>query len=231
MSSSQFTDKRQRIWLGALSLTAVLWTLPALTPLQPAWAQSSAASRTLPDFTDLVEMVGPSVVNIRTIEKAAASPVAGGPNNGGPNNGGPSDEELQELFRRFFGMPPPGRPGQPGQPGQPRQPNRPQQPEEQPRGVGSGFILTNDGFIMTNAHVVDGADQVIVTLTDKREFTARIVGADKRTDVAVVKIEASGLPPVKIGDPTHTLTSTRTDTPSYGFWPAPSGKAALPGRS
>jgi serine protease Do len=104
------------------------------------------------------------------------------------------------LFRRFFGMPPPGRPGTPGQP---RQPNRPQQqqPEEQPRGVGSGFILTNDGFIMTNAHVVDGADQVIVTLTDKREFTARIVGADKRTDVAVVKIEASGLPPVKIGDP------------------------------
>ena len=201
MSSSPFTDKRQRICLGALSLTAVLWTLPALTPLQPAWAQSSAASRTLPDFTDLVEMVGPSVVNIRTIDKAATSPVAGGPNNGGPNSGGPSDEELQELFRRFFGMPPPGRPGQPGQPGQPRQPNRPQQPEDQPRGVGSGFILTNDGFIMTNAHVVDGADQVIVTLTDKREFTARIVGADKRTDVAVVKIEASGLPPVKIGDP------------------------------
>jgi serine protease Do len=97
-------------------------------------------------------------------------------------------------------MPPPGRPAQPGQP---RQPNRPQQqqPEEQPRGVGSGFILTADGFIMTNAHVVDGAEQVIVTLTDKREFTARIIGADKRTDVAVVKIEASGLPPVKIGDP------------------------------
>jgi serine protease Do len=67
--------------------------------------------------------------------------------------------------------------------------------------VGSGFILTSDGFIMTNAHVVDGAEQVIVTLTDKREFTARIIGADKRTDVAVVKIEASGLPPVKIGDP------------------------------
>ena len=205
MMLSKFNDKRMGLWMGVLSLTAVLWSAPALLPLQSAWAQSSGASRTLPDFTDLVEIVGPSVVNIRTIDKVAVNPVAGanpnngGPNSGGPNSGGPSDEELQELFRRFFGMPPPGKPGTPGQP---RQPNRPQQqPEEQPRGVGSGFILTNDGFIMTNAHVVDGADQVIVTLTDKREFTARIVGADKRTDVAVVKIEASGLPPVKIGDP------------------------------
>jgi hypothetical protein len=71
------------------------------------------------------------------------------------------------------------------------------QEEEQPRGVGSGFILTADGYVMTNAHVVDGADEVLVTLTDKREFKARIVGADKRTDVAVVKIEASGLPAVQ----------------------------------
>jgi len=200
MILSKFNDKRMVLWMGVLGLTAVLWSAPAVLPLQSAWAQSSGAGRTLPDFTDLVETVGPSVVNIRTIDKVAVNPAAGAnPNNGGPNSGGPSDEELQELFRRFFGMPPPGKPGTPGQP---RQPNRPQQqPEEQPRGVGSGFILTNDGFIMTNAHVVDGADQVIVTLTDKREFTARIVGADKRTDVAVVKIEASGLPPVKIGDP------------------------------
>ena len=66
--------------------------------------------------------------------------------------------------------------------------------------MGSGFILTTDGFVMTNAHVVEGADEVLVTLTDKREFKARIIGADKRTDVAVVKIEATGLPAVKIGD-------------------------------
>ena len=201
MMLSKFNDKRMVLWMGVLSLTAALWSAPSVLPMQSAWAQTSGGVRTLPDFTDLVETVGPSVVNIRTIDKVAANPAAGAnPNNGGPNSGGPSDEELQELFRRFFGMPPPGKPGTPGQP---RQPNRPQQqqPEEQPRGVGSGFILTNDGFIMTNAHVVDGADQVIVTLTDKREFTARIVGADKRTDVAVVKIEASGLPPVKIGDP------------------------------
>lgn len=66
--------------------------------------------------------------------------------------------------------------------------------------MGSGFVLTADGYVMTNAHVVDGADEVIVTLTDKREFKAKIVGADKRTDVAVVKIDAKGLPAVKIGD-------------------------------
>ena len=170
----------------ALSLTLTGWVgLPAT---------AIAQNRTLPDFTDLVEQVGPSVVNIRTIDKPSVQPAA----QNQPID--PQDEEMQELFRRFFGMPPPN-----GNGNGPRQqrPNRPQQPqpEDQPRGVGSGFILTNDGFIMTNAHVVDGAQQVIVTLTDKREFVARIIGIDKRTDVAVVKIEASGLPPVKLGDP------------------------------
>jgi serine protease Do len=148
----------------------------------PAAAQTT---RTLPDFTDLVEQVGPSVVNIRTLEKAASRETqANGP-----------DEEMQELFRRFFGVPLP-------MPNAPRQqrPNRPSPEEAQPKGVGSGFILSSDGFVMTNAHVIDGADQVLVTLPDKREFKARIVGADKRSDVAVVKIDASGLPAVKIGD-------------------------------
>jgi serine protease Do len=85
----------------------------------------------------------------------------------------------------------------------PRQmpPGHGQTPDEaQPRGVGSGFVLTKDGMIMTNAHVVEGADEVMVTLTDKREFKAKIIGADKRSDVAVVKIEATDLPAVKIGD-------------------------------
>ncbi|MEO7940837.1 MAG: Do family serine endopeptidase [Burkholderiaceae bacterium] len=156
----------------------------SLVQLAPASAQQL---RGLPDFTELVEQVGPSVVNIRTLEKVAARPRIG--------NGGPIDEDMLEFFRRF-GVPIPNLPRQPG----PR-PDRPQQPdEEQPRGVGSGFILTSDGFIMTNAHVVEGADEVMVTLTDEREFKARIVGADKRTDVAVVKIEATGLPAVKVGD-------------------------------
>ena len=145
----------------------------------PTWAQV----RALPDFTDLVDQVGPSVVNIRTLEKVTAKSPAGTP----------GEEEMLEFFKRF-GLPTPNVPRQ-----APRQ-NRPQQDEEQPRGVGSGFILSSDGLIMTNAHVVDGADEVLVTLTDKREFKAKIMGADKRTDVALVKIEAMGLPAVKVGD-------------------------------
>ena len=155
----------------------------ALLPASPVWAQ--AAVRALPDFTDLVEQVGPSVVNIRTLEKAAPKGVPGA-------NG--MDEEMAELFKRF-GIPTPNQPRQ-------QRPQRPQQPggDEQPRGVASGFILTPDGYIMTNAHVVDGADEVMVTLTDKREFKAKLIGTDKRTDVAVVKIDATGLPAVKVGD-------------------------------
>jgi len=168
--------KKPRAWVlaGALAATA----FATLAPVQPALAQV----RGLPDFTDLVEQVGPSVVNIRTLERTKA----------GTGNSPQMDEEMQEFFRRFFGQPMPGVPRRSPQPSQP-------QDEEQPRGVGSGFILTPDGFVMTNAHVVEGADEVLVTLPDKREFKARIIGADKRTDVAVVKIEATGLPAVKVG--------------------------------
>ncbi|MBS0316459.1 MAG: DegQ family serine endoprotease [Proteobacteria bacterium] len=164
---------------GALTLAATLLLAggAALLPATPAMAQA----RVLPDFTDLVDQVGPSVVNIRTLEKVSS------------DSDGP-DADMQEFFRRFFGVPMPGTPRR-----APR-PNGGQPDEEQPRGVGSGFILTPDGYIMTNAHVVDGADEVMVTLTDKREFKAKIIGADKRSDIAVVKINATGLPAVKIGD-------------------------------
>ena len=169
--------KPLRAW-AAVGLMAVV-SSAAVLPVNPAWAQA----RALPDFTDLVEQVGPSVVNIRTSEKAKAAATGG------------ADEQMLEFFRRF-GIPVP-----PNLPRAPR-PDRgqPQPDEDQPRGVGSGFILTTDGFVMTNAHVVEGADEVIVTLPDRREFKAKIVGADKRSDVAVVKIEATGLPAVKIGD-------------------------------
>ena len=160
----------------AASLMAVAATA-AVMPVTPVWAQT----RTLPDFTDLVDQVGPSVVNIRTLEKTKASA------------SGKVDEQMLEFFKRF-GIPVP-----PNMPRAPR-PDSSQPDEETPRGVGSGFILTADGFVMTNAHVVEGADEVIVTLPDKREFKAKIIGADKRTDVAVLKIEAIGLPSVKIGD-------------------------------
>lgn len=149
----------------------------------PATVQAQTVQ--LPDFTELVERVGPAVVNIRTTERARAGAASPG--------GGEVDPNIEEFFRRF-GIPIPGRPD-------PRRGNPPGGSDEpQQRGVGSGFVLSADGFVMTNAHVVDGADEVIVTLTDKREFKARIIGADKRTDVAVVKIEATGLPFVKIGD-------------------------------
>ena len=169
-----------------LALTAtVTGALIAPRPVQAQPAATAAPMRELPDFTELVERVGPAVVNIRTAERtrvaAGATPEI--------------DEQMREFFRRF-GIPLPNeRAPRRGGPQQPPEDNEPQQ-----RGVGSGFILSADGYVMTNAHVVDGADEVIVTLTDKREFKARIIGADRRTDVAVVKIEAAGLPAVKIGD-------------------------------
>ena len=140
----------------------------------------------LPDFTELVERVGPSVVNIRTMERAGRNAMPGG---GGGGSG--MDPNMEEFFRRF-GIPLPGGRGGPRGGGGNEEP--------QQRGVGSGFILSADGLVMTNAHVVDGADELIVTLTDKREFKAKVIGLDKRTDVAVVKIEATGLPAVKLGD-------------------------------
>jgi serine protease Do len=158
-------------------------------PLMASAQQNMAKG--LPDFTELVEQVGPSVVNIRTLEKVRVP----------SQNGGGMDDETQDLLRRFFGIPIPNVPNTPNAPRQaPRQGRTPVPEESQPRGVGSGFVLTSDGFIMTNAHVVDGADEVLVTLTDKREFKAKLIGADKRTDVAVVKIQATGLPAVKVGD-------------------------------
>ena len=153
----------------------------ALAP-HPARAQTLQ----LPDFTTLVDQVGPSVVNIRTTERAKAG-----------NGGAEVDPNVEEFFRRF-GIPMPGRPDPRRNPhggGGGGGGDEPQQ-----RGVASGFILSADGYVMTNAHVVDGADEVLVTLTDKREFKAKVIGADKRTDVAVVKIDAGGLPFVKIGD-------------------------------
>ncbi len=152
-------------------------------------AASAQTLRGLPDFTDLVEKAGPAVVNIRTTERVrqgnAQLPFPGLPELD-------ENDPLYEFFRRFF---PPNQRQQPqperrrGEPGQ-----------EVPRGVGSGFIITADGFIMTNAHVIQGADEVYVTLTDKREFKAKVIGSDQRTDVAVVKIDASNLPRVTIGD-------------------------------
>jgi serine protease Do len=171
-----------------------IWTVALVCSMQLTSTVNAQQNlvKGLPDFTELVEQVGPSVVNIRTLERVRMS----------APNGGNMDDETQELLRRFFGIPvPPNAPNAPNSPRQaPRQGRTPAPEEPQPRGVGSGFVLTSDGFILTNAHVVEGADEVLVTLTDKREFKAKLIGADKRTDVAVVKIQATGLPAVKVGD-------------------------------
>ena len=169
MFKASLNKLRFYLFAGALAVTVTTATLSPST--------ASAQARALPDFTDLVEQVGPSVVNIRTLEKVK------------PSGAGNADEQMLEFFRRF-GIPVP-----PNLPRSPR-PDRgqPQPDEEQPRGVGSGFILTPDGYVMTNAHVVDGADEVLVTLPDKREFKARLIGADKRSDVAVSRSRQPGCP-------------------------------------
>ena len=169
---------------------ASLFFIPVSVGIAPAVAHAA----TLPDFTDLVDKVGPAVVNIRTTERSKAALPQGLP--GAPP--GADDEEMQEFFRRFFGQPNP-RQQQPAPSPRGRK-QAPQQEEQVPRGVGSGFIVSPDGYVLTNAHVVEGADEVVVTLTDKREFKAKIIGSDRRTDVAVVKIEGSNLPRLTMGD-------------------------------
>ena len=141
-----------------------------------------AQTQVLPDFTRLVEEQGSAVVNISTTQAVRRTSAL-------PQIPGMEDDEIQEFFRRFIPRQQPGVPG-PG-PG----------PRSESRSLGSGFILSADGYIMTNAHVLEGADEINVRFTDKREFKAKVIGADKRTDVALIKIEASGLPAVRFGDP------------------------------
>ncbi|HEY4373318.1 MAG TPA: Do family serine endopeptidase [Burkholderiales bacterium] len=169
--------------------------------MAPLAAQAqSAPTRGLPDFSDLVDKVGPAVVNIRTTQVVV------------PGRGGAGAGEENPLCEFFPWMCPPNRGGGGGgggggerSPGPRSRPTpapapAPGEGEEVPSGVGSGFILSADGFIMTNAHVVRGADDIYVKMTDKREFKAKLIGSDQRTDVAIIKVEATGLPAVTIGD-------------------------------
>ncbi|MBB4596604.1 DegQ family serine endoprotease [Xanthomonas arboricola] len=149
----------------------------------------------LPDFTNLVEQVGPGVVNIETTitrKDAMARQRRGGQDGGAM----PGDEQMPEFFRRFFGpdFQMPGGPRQgPGQGGD-------DDGGIAGKSMGSGFIISADGYVLTNHHVVDGASEVTVKLTDRREFKAKVVGSDEQFDVALLKIEAKGLPTVRLGD-------------------------------
>ena len=144
---------------------------------------AQAQNRALPDFTELVEKQGPAVVNISTTQ------VVRGFGRGVQPFPFDEDDPTSDFFRRFF----PRQPGMPGTPGVPR--------EFESRSLGSGFIISADGFILTNAHLVESADEIFVRLTDKREFKAKVIGSDKRTDVALIKIVATNLPTVRLGDP------------------------------
>ncbi len=177
-----------RSLLASLAFATGVACVPVALEFNSAHAQQAAASRGLPDFADLVEAASPAVVNIRTLARVQASQVPPG------FPGMPELDEndpFYEFFKRFF--PPRSGPSPRGPRGSEGQPV--------PRGVGSGFIISKDGFIMTNHHVVEGADEILVTLDDKREFKAKLIGSDRRTDVALVKIEASGLTALKMGDP------------------------------
>jgi serine protease Do len=180
--------------IGLYLLCLILgWTSTSLVYSQSSVSSTSespvtpSSRRVIGDFADLVEKASPAVVNIRTTERVTVYQV--------PSNITPQDQA--EFLRRFFGIPIPGLPQQtppktPGQSG-PRS-------QEQERGTGSGFVVDTNGFILTTAHVVEGATNIYVTLTDKREFKAKLIGSDPKSDIALVKIDATNLTKLPIGE-------------------------------
>jgi serine protease Do len=184
----RFLTPTHLLWLAGLICAGLL--VHPLPTVASSTSTGNALVRGLPDFTGLVEKAGPAVVGIRTLQKVSRAQ-GGFP---GMPPGLDENDPFYEFFRRFF---PPGHPGMPQQ----GQPGESEETPSVPRGVGSGFIISTDGFILSNHHVVEGADEVFVSMTDGREFKAKIVGSDQRTDVALLKIEAKNLPVLPLGDP------------------------------
>ncbi|MDM9653118.1 DegQ family serine endoprotease [Pseudomonas wenzhouensis] len=144
------------------------------------WGHSLLAQASLPDFTDLVEEASPAVVNISTRQKMPERAVAGHP-------ALPDLEGLPPMFREFFER------------SIPQVPRNPGGRQREAQSLGSGFIISPDGYIMTNNHVVADADEIIVRLSDRSELEAKLIGADPRSDVALLKVEGKGLPVVRLG--------------------------------
>ncbi|MFZ2752082.1 MAG: DegQ family serine endoprotease [Lysobacteraceae bacterium] len=174
---------------AATAILPITASPPATSPMAVATAAEAINAPMvtgLPDFTQLVERVGPAVVNIEATGSARGK--------AGARDGeaAPDDDEVPEFFRRFFGpdAPFPGAPGGPGGP----------QGGPDSLSIGTGFIISGDGYLLTNHHVIDGADEVKVTLSDRREFKAKVVGSDPQSDVAVLKIVANDLPYLRTGD-------------------------------
>jgi len=151
------------------------WFAPWLLMAVALLSVQTAQARELPDFTELVKQAAPGVVNISTTSTISA---ASGPY---------AQQDIPEIFRRFFGDQMPPMPGMPGG-------------NEERKSLGSGFVIRKDGYILTNAHVVKDADEIMVRLNDRRELPAKLVGSDARTDVALLKVDADDLPTLKIGD-------------------------------
>ncbi len=196
MSCQRSARRAGILFIASIALAACSGSSSAQTTAEPAGPAANVASRAtpqrdppgecstatgiaqLPDFSGLVQEYGPAVVNVEVVEHAQSPSASAGGDN---DNGDDSNDPFNQFFHRF------------GIPNVPR--NLPPQ-----HGTGSGFIVSPDGYILTNAHVVQDADQVTVKLVDRREFRAKVIGIDERTDIAVVKIDAHNLPVVKFGD-------------------------------
>jgi serine protease Do len=188
----------RRALTGFLTVLSVALAGLSVTPTF-AWAQASNVTPTvaLPDFTSIVDRVESAVVNIRTMAKVSARG-PGGP--GGPGNG----QDPYEAFRHFFGpdFQVPGMPPSPQNKPGPRGKSQPEAEQRMvPRGVGSGFFISADGYILTNHHVVADASEIMVTVPGGKEYKAKVIGSDERTDVALLKIDAKGMTALEIGNP------------------------------
>lgn len=179
----------QSLWVNAdnqLPENLSTSTSNQLSAVRAAPVSHSAETLPTSGFADLVEKVGPAVVNIQTTYKNENTRSVIGQSD-------LMDDELADFVYRFFGMPMPQNRSRSGQPSL--------QPEPKPKtGLGSGFIVSNDGYVITNAHVVKGAETIRVTLTNKTQFKAKVIGIDEKTDVALLKIEGRNLPYIVVGN-------------------------------
>ena len=197
MPATQIIRLRPLLLVAALAVAGV-GACSGQNPANAATSQLAQATTpapelvgNLPDFTRLVEQVGPAVVSVQA--EIGSKPQARRAQQQMPQDDeddGSGDAQIPEFFRRFFD---PGMTPMPGAPGM---------PNARPRGtsLGTGFIISSDGYVLTNHHVVDGADTVRIKLSDRREFTAKVVGSDEQSDVALLKINATGLPVMRVGD-------------------------------
>lgn len=175
---------RTLVLVGATAAATSAVVVPLVSTAQaPNAAPAPQLVAGLPDFTRLVEQVGPAVVSVEA-QIGSRNSARGGQM--------PGEDEIPEIFRRMF----PGFPGMPGGPGGPGG------PQGGPRGVsmGTGFIISADGYVLTNHHVVDGAEEVTIRLSDRRQLSAKVVGSDQQSDVALLKVASTGLPALRIGD-------------------------------